>query len=126
LCGDARNPACFAHLLAGKMADLMFTDPPYNVRIDGHVSGRGRHRHQEFAMASGEMKEAEFIQFLSATLGLAMQASRDGALHYVAWIGATCSSFCPRCDPSMATSSTFASGTRTMVAWGLFIGPSMN
>jgi len=52
LCGDARNPACFAHLLAGKMADLMFTDPPYNVRIDGHVSGRGRHRHQEFAMAS--------------------------------------------------------------------------
>jgi hypothetical protein len=54
LCGDARNPACFAHLLAGKMADLMFTDPPYNVRIDGHVSGRGRHRHQEFAMASGE------------------------------------------------------------------------
>jgi DNA modification methylase len=83
LCGDARNPACFAHLLAGKMADLMFTDPPYNVRIDGHVSGRGRHRHQEFAMASGEMKEAEFIQFLSATLGLAVQTSRDGALHYV-------------------------------------------
>jgi DNA modification methylase len=83
LCGDARNPACFAHLLAGKTVDLMFADPPYNVRIDGHVSGHGRNRHKEFAMASGEMSEAEFIQFLSATLGLAVQASRDGALHYV-------------------------------------------
>ena len=83
LCGDARDPACFAHLLAGKMVDLMFTDPPYNVRIDGHVSGRGRNRHEEFAMASGEMSEAEFIQFLSATLGLAVKASRDGALHYI-------------------------------------------
>jgi DNA modification methylase len=83
LCGDARSPACIAHLLAGKMVDLMFTDPPYNVCIDGHVSGRGRNRHKEFAMASGEMSEAEFIQFLLATLGLAVKASRDGALHYI-------------------------------------------
>jgi DNA modification methylase len=83
LCGDARDPACFAHLLAGKTVDLMFTDPPYNVRIDGHVSGRGRNRHKEFAMASGEMSEAQFTQFLSATLGLAVKASRDSALHYI-------------------------------------------
>jgi DNA modification methylase len=83
LCGDARAPASYTRLLGGKAADLVFTDPPYNVCIDGHVSGRGRIRHGEFAMASGEMTEAEFIQFLSVTLGQAVEASRDGALHYV-------------------------------------------
>jgi DNA modification methylase len=83
LCGDARAPASYTRLLGGKAADLVFTDPPYNVCIDGHVSGHGRIRHGEFAMASGEMTEAEFIQFLSVTLGQAVEASRDGALHYV-------------------------------------------
>jgi hypothetical protein len=83
LCGDARAPASYTRLLGGKAADLVFTDPPYNVCIDGHVSGRGRIRHGEFAMASGEMAEAEFIQFLSVTLGQAVEASRDGALHSV-------------------------------------------
>ena len=62
---------------------MVFTDPPYNVRIDGHVSGLGRVQHREFAMASGEMTEDEFTQFLKATLGAAVNASRDGALHYV-------------------------------------------
>jgi DNA modification methylase len=83
LCGDARAPASYRHLLNGKVAALVFTDPPYNVRIDGHVSRRGRVRHRDFAMASGEMTEAEFTQFLSATLGLAAKFSRDGALHFV-------------------------------------------
>ena len=83
LCGDARAPASYTRLLGGQAADLVFTDPPYNVCIDGHVSGHGRIRHGEFAMASGEMTEAEFIQFLSVTLGQAVAASRDGALHYV-------------------------------------------
>src|SRR5262245_62942469 len=59
------------------------TDPPYNVPINGHVSGNGCVRHREFAMASGEMSAPEFTQFLSTTLGLAVNASRDGALHYV-------------------------------------------
>jgi len=83
LCGDARDPACCAKLLGGKTADLVFTDPPYNVPINGHVSGNGCVRHREFAMASGEMSAPEFTQFLSTTLGLAVNASRDGALHYV-------------------------------------------
>ena len=126
LCGDARNPACFAHLLAGKMADLMFTDPPYNVRIDGHVSGRGRNRHQEFAMASGEMKEPNSFSFSQPRLVSPCKPPAMVPCTTFAWIGATCSSFCPRRAHSMATSSTFASGTRTMVAWAPFTGPSMN
>ena len=83
LCGDARDPACYAQLLGGRPVDLVFTDPPYNVPINGHVSGNGRVRHREFAMASGEMSEPEFTRFLSTTLGLAVNASRDGALHFV-------------------------------------------
>jgi DNA modification methylase len=83
LCGDARSPAAYAKLLGGRTADLVFTDPPYNVRIDGHVSGLGRIRHSEFAMASGEMAETEYTQFLSTTLSQAAKASRDGALHYI-------------------------------------------
>jgi DNA modification methylase len=83
LCGDARDPACYPHLLDGKTADLACTDAPYNVPIIGHVSGNGRVRHSEFAMASGEMSAPEFIQFLSTALGLAAKSSRDGALHYI-------------------------------------------
>jgi DNA modification methylase len=83
LCGDARSPEAYAKLLGDTKADLVFTDPPYNVRIGGHVSGLGRVQHREFAMASGEMTDDEFTQFLKATLGAAVNASRDGALHYV-------------------------------------------
>ena len=43
-----------------KRADLIFTDPPYNVPIDGHVSGLGQTRHREFAMEAGEMSSGAF------------------------------------------------------------------
>lgn len=83
LCADARLTEAYSKLLGSKKADLVFSDPPYNVPIDGHVSGLGRVAHREFAMASGEMTEAEFTQFLATTLTAAVNASRDGALHYV-------------------------------------------
>jgi DNA modification methylase len=83
LCGDAREQASIDALLGNERADAVFTDPPYNVPIAGHVSGKGRIQHREFAMASGEMSETEFIGFLTATLGPAATASRDGAVHFV-------------------------------------------
>src|ERR1700730_4883984 len=55
ICGDALDPAVIADLMEGEKAEMVFTDPPYNVAIDGHVSGMGKVRHREFAMASGEM-----------------------------------------------------------------------
>jgi DNA modification methylase len=61
--------------------DAAFLDPPYNVQIGGHAVSAGSHR--EFAMASGEMSEAQFRSFLSDTLGAAAQVSRDGAVHFV-------------------------------------------
>jgi len=83
LCGDALDSDCYERLLAGKTAQLVFTDPPYNVPIDGHVGGLGRIRHREFVMASGEMSEGEFTGFLIRALHNAGQASADGAILYV-------------------------------------------
>jgi len=65
ICGDALNSAVVADLLDGEKAEMVFTDPPYNVAIEGHVSGLGKVRHREFAMASGEMTRDEFTAFLS-------------------------------------------------------------
>ncbi len=83
LCGDARVAADYTTLLAGEMVDVVFTDPPYNVPIDGHVCGLGRVRHREFAMGAGEMSEAAFIAFLKDTLGAAAKTCRDGAIAFV-------------------------------------------
>lgn len=83
LCGDARSHADMAALMQGDRADMVFTDPPYNVTIDGHVCGLGRVHHREFAMASGEMSEAAFTAFLTDTLGAMASVMRDGAIAFV-------------------------------------------
>ncbi len=83
LCGDALDPASYQQLLGTKRAQLVFTDPPYNVPIDGHACGLGRVRHADFAMASGEMSAEAFIAFLRQALTLHVAHSCDGALHYV-------------------------------------------
>lgn len=81
-CGDSRDLA-FLQKVVGvdTQVDAAFLDPPYNVRISGHANTSDRHR--EFAMASGEMSEAEFRTFLKETLGACATVSRDGAVHFV-------------------------------------------
>ena len=81
MCGDARDLQQVQTLMAGGRADMGLTDAPYNVRVRDIV-GRGRIRHAEFRMASGEMSSDAFRQFLAQTLGNAVRCSRDGALHY--------------------------------------------
>ena len=81
-CGDARSESDLDRLMHGQPAVMVFTDPPYNVKI-AEIQGRGRIKHPEFAFASGEMDESEFIAFLEATLGNAARVSRDNAVHYV-------------------------------------------
>ena len=55
ICGDCRDPEVIDRLMGDANADMVFTDPPYNVRVDGHISGLGQHKHREFAMASDEL-----------------------------------------------------------------------
>jgi DNA modification methylase len=83
ICGDARDRAVLAMLMGDERADLIFTDPPYNVPIDGHVTGLGRIRHREFAMGVGEMSAEAFTGFLQQTLGHAAALARDGAIAFV-------------------------------------------
>ena len=83
VCGDARSEEDVARLMAGEAADLIFTDPPYNVPIDGHVGGLGSVHHCEFAFASGEMTREQFTGFLRQTLGNAVGAVKDGAIAFV-------------------------------------------
>ena len=83
LCGDARDAQAYETLLVGERVDLIFTDPPYNVPIDGHVCGLGKVQHREFAMAAGEMSEDDFTKFLTASLEPAAKACRDGAIAFV-------------------------------------------
>jgi DNA modification methylase len=83
LCGDARREDSFATLLGGSRARLVFVDPPFNVKIRGHVSGKGRIEHREFAEASGEMTPAQFAKFLEDSLGLLAKHSEDGSIHFV-------------------------------------------
>ena len=68
LCGDARNPQDYDRLMDGDVARLVFTDPPYNVPIDGHVCGAGSVKHREFAMGAGEMSQSQFTEFLSVSI----------------------------------------------------------
>jgi DNA modification methylase len=82
LCGDSLVLENYDRLMDGAPADLVITDPPYNVRIDGHVSGLGRTQHREFQMASGEMSSAEFAGFLGKVMALSMLNSNPGSLAY--------------------------------------------
>jgi DNA modification methylase len=83
ICGDCLDRKTWIDLLGSDKAQMVFTDPPYNVRVDGHVSGLGRSKHREFAMAFGEMTSAEFTAFLRATFLRLSEFSADGAIHYV-------------------------------------------
>ena len=82
ICGDSLNIDTFDKLFGDKKANMVLQDPPYNVKIDGHVCGAGAIKHKEFAMASGEMTKTEFIKFLSTNFTLCKQYSTDRSLHY--------------------------------------------
>ena len=82
LCGNSLDPESYKRLLDGTKVDLVITDPPYNVVIDGHASGLGKARHREFAMASGEMSIGEFTEFLRKIMTLARKNSQPGSFAY--------------------------------------------
>jgi DNA modification methylase len=82
-CGDATSEATFDNLMNGERAHVVFVDPPYNVPIAGHVSGKGKIRHREFSQGSGELSREEFTRLLTASCALLAKYSENGAIHYV-------------------------------------------
>jgi DNA modification methylase len=83
LCGDALNKNSYVTLLGTHKAQMVFTDPPYNVAIAGNVSGLGKVKHREFAMASGEMSAHAFIKFLGTAFIRLADFSTNGSLHFI-------------------------------------------
>jgi DNA modification methylase len=83
LCGSALETAAFATLMGDEHAPMIFTDPPYNVPIDGHASGLGAIHHRSFPMASGEMDRTEFTGFLGRACRNLAAFSLEGSLHYL-------------------------------------------
>ena len=82
ICGDSTRLETYQQLLGDARAQVVFSDPPYNVPIIGHVGGLGAIQHREFAMASGEMSPAEFTAFLQSVFGHLATYSVDGAIHF--------------------------------------------
>jgi DNA modification methylase len=82
-CGNALEPASYKALMHSRRASVAFLDPPYNVPIDGHATGSGSIHHREFAMASGEMNEAEYMGFLTRALSLVARHSTSGSVHFI-------------------------------------------
>jgi DNA modification methylase len=83
LCGDALREESYRQLLKERPAQMVTTDPPYNVRISGHAMGRGKVRHREFQMASGEMSEPAYTAFLQDFMGLVVRHSQAGSIHFI-------------------------------------------
>ena len=81
-CGDARDQVFVRRVMGSDcVADMVFTDPPFNLSIAGHATRRSAH--PEFAMASGEMTAQQYVSFLETSLATAIDVSRDGAVHMV-------------------------------------------
>lgn len=83
ICGDACDPATYDQLMGGETCRVILCDPPYNVSIEGHVSGLGKHRHREFVQASGELSSEEFADFLKRSLANMAAQAVPGAIAFV-------------------------------------------
>jgi len=83
VCGNALDRETFAGLMGEERAAMVFTDPPYNVPIDGHASGLGAIHHRPFPMASGEMDEGEFSAFPNRACRNLAACRAEGSLHYL-------------------------------------------
>ncbi len=83
LAGSALDASSYETLLGTEKSAVVFTDPPYNVPLDGHVSGLGNIRHRECEMAAGEMDSSAFTEFLQTAIDLVQRSKDQGSLAYV-------------------------------------------
>jgi DNA modification methylase len=106
-CGNALEEASYQALLGGEKAQMVITDAPYNVRIDGNCVGRGRHK--EFVMASGEMTRTEFANFLTTAFSHLIAFSQDGSIHFlfIDW----------RHMPEMVLATSEYSEQKNLIVW---------
>lgn len=63
LCADSTDPISYNVVLNGEMVDVVFTGCPWNIPIDGFVSGLGKTKHKDFKMGAGELSAEDFAAF---------------------------------------------------------------
>lgn len=126
LCGDSRQVESYEMLLTGERAALVICDPPYNVPIQGHVSGNGRVRHREFAWPVGSCRPPSLPPFYAQCSGCAHASRLMARSTTSSWTGAT---FARSSTPPMVStpnsSSCWCGKSETRVR-GRFTGASMN
>ena len=83
ICGDARDHEDHERVMGGQLAQTAMSDPPYNVKGDGHISGHGKIVHPDFIMAAGEMTEAQFTWFLTDFLRAVLNSLVQGAVLFL-------------------------------------------
>lgn len=83
LCSDSLKVESYQELMSKNKASLVITDAPYNVKIQGHVCGKGKTKHKEFMMASGEMSDSQFEKFVCVFMPHLINFSKNGSLHYL-------------------------------------------
>ena len=83
LCGNSLDEQSYQELMQNELAQIILCDPPYNCKINGHVCGLGKIKHEEFKMASGEMTDVEFAQFIAKFMENLIKFSQKGSLHYL-------------------------------------------
>ena len=82
MCADSTQQSSYTKLLGDQQARMVISDLPYNLKVQGMISGLGKNQHAEFQMASGEMSEAEFTTFLSSTFEILVNNTSDGSIHF--------------------------------------------
>jgi hypothetical protein len=126
ICGDARDPAVYKALMGSEKAQLVVADAPYNVKIDGHVSGLGKVRHADFMVGSGEFSHEQFVLFLRTVFILLVSNSVEGAIHFFLWTGGICARcWRPATGSSLSLKISWC-GQRLTEAWALSTGPATN
>ena len=78
LCGDATKIEDVKKLMDSNVADMVFCDPPYNVKMKDVMSLD----YAEFPMANGEMTKVEYIEFLTLVFENIVSVSKNGSIHY--------------------------------------------
>jgi DNA modification methylase len=81
-CGDATDPIFVNRVLDDRLADVCFIDAPYNLKVNGFISGKGKHRHREFVQGAGELSDDVFFDFLRQSLEVLRTSSTPAALIY--------------------------------------------